>query len=223
MVVPTLDEEAVIESCLDQFDPRDPVEVIVADGGSRDRTQALTRDRPSVRLVCAPRGRGSQMNVGARHAGAETLLFLHADSVLSVGWLAAVAEAMASADVAGGWFRLKTVSPERGRLTNLGLRFADIRPNVLGQPWGDCAFFVRRRVFDAMGGYRDIPLMEDCDFAQRMAAHGRVARLRHTVTTSGRRFAARPLRTTAMTLTFPALFKLGVPPHTLSRLYGLVR
>ncbi len=223
VVIPTLDEESGIEACLAQFDLGAPVEVIVVDGGSRDRTRDLAESRCGVRVIEAERGRGTQMNEAARHARADTLLFLHADTFLPAGWLAAVSAAMADPRISGGWFRLRTHCPQRSRLTNLALRMCDIRPNLFGQPWGDCAFFVRRRTFEEMGGYQDIPLMEDCDFAERMSARGRVARLPLTVTTSGRRFAARPIRTTAMTLTFPILFKLGVSARTLGRLYGLAR
>lgn len=222
VVVPTLDEEAGIGACLAQFDPADPVQVVVADGGSRDRTRAVA-EAFGVQVVDSPRGRGTQLNVGARHAEAEVLLFLHADTLLPPGWLLAMTREMADPAVSGGWFRLRTNAPNRGPLTNLLLRMCDIRPNLFGQPWGDCGFFTRRHVFETMGGYRDIPLMEDCDFAERMASHGRIARLSCAVTTSGRRFAARPLRTTAMTLTFPILFRLGISPRALDRLYGRVR
>lgn len=223
VVVPTLNEEEAIGPCLSHLPGDGSVEVIVVDGGSTDRTADRVKAFPDVRFLTAPRGRGTQMNEGARHSAGDILLFLHADTLLPSGWTAAVEDAMAIPGTAGGWFRLHTTSPAHGRLINLALRLCDVRPNLVGQPWGDCAFFVRRDVFERMGGYRDIPIMEDCDFAERMKRHGRIARLPLTVTTSGRRFVSRPLRTTAMTMAFPILFRLGVPPAVLDRLYGLAR
>jgi rSAM/selenodomain-associated transferase 2 len=223
VVIPTLNEEAAIGPCLSQLPSDGSVDAVVVDGGSMDRTAERARAFPHVRFVAAQRGRGSQMNEGARLATGDILMFLHADSGLPDGWAEAIDGAMTSAGTSGGWFRLRTTSPERGAVTNLALRLCDLRPNVVGQPWGDCAFFVRREVFETMGGYRDIPLMEDCDFAERLAQHGRIARLPLTVTTSGRRFATRPVRTTLMTLAFPILFRLGVSPTVLDRLYGLAR
>ncbi len=228
VVVPTLDEASTILDCLAAIGRGPRVEVVVSDGGSGDRTLALVRgDRPDVRVVTGPRGRGGQLNRGAAAAGgAAAFVFVHADCRLPGGWDAAVRGALAEPAAAIGCFRLHTEPPQDGAdgaAARWWWRLLDARGRGLGLPYGDQALFVRRDVFEAVGGFPDIPLMEDLEFVRRCLRLGRLARLQVAVRTTARRFAGRPVRARVCTATFPLLFRLGVSPRRLARWYGDVR
>jgi rSAM/selenodomain-associated transferase 2 len=194
-------------------------EVIVVDGGSRDRTAAIARAVPGVRILDAPRGRGVQLNAGARAATGDVLLFLHADVSLpadAAGW---VERGLADPSAVAGAFRIWTVV-DAGR-TWLGplIHLADIRSRYTSLPYGDQAVFVRRAAFEAAGGFPDEPLMEDLELARRLRRLGRIVTVPASVTVSGRRFVARPLWFTFLINVFPLLYRLGVPPRVLAHFY----
>ncbi len=226
VVVPTLDEERAIGACLAAVGDDQGIEVAVSDGGSADATVAAARrERPGVRVVTGPPGRGAQLNRGAAAVAADAYLFVHADCRLPAGWAAAVRGALADPGVGLGCFRLHTepARPGAGAAARWWWRLLDLRSRGLGLPYGDQALFVRREVFAAVGGFPPIPLMEDVEFVRRCLRHGRLARLPLAVRTTARRFARRPLRARLCTATFPLLFRLGVSPHRLARWYGDVR
>jgi rSAM/selenodomain-associated transferase 2/rSAM/selenodomain-associated transferase 1 len=224
VIIPTLDEaqrlpQRLLELCLtDGVD-----EIIVADGHSEDGTDDVARAFPGVRLVQSPRGRARQMNAGARVATGSTLLFLHADVRLPPDAAAHVARALLRERVVGGAFRTHHV-PDGGRF-HLGplLRAADLRSRVTSTPYGDQAIFVRAADFRALGGFADIPLMEDLEFSRRLRARGRLVTVPAEVEVSGRRFETRPVYYTTLVNVFPWLYRLGVPPAALARLYKNTR
>jgi rSAM/selenodomain-associated transferase 2 len=228
VVIPTLDEAARIGRCLASVGEGPGVEVVVSDGGSTDATlDVVRRDRPDARIVAGDRGRGAQLNRGAAAAAADRLLFVHADCRLPSGWFDAV---MAALDAPGSTlvcFRLLT-EPSDGRhpgpVGRLWLGILDLRSRGWGLPYGDQGFALRREAFDALGGFADIPLMEDLDLARRVhRSGGGIVRLPHTVRTTARRFERHPVRSRLILAVFPTLFRLGVPPDTLARWYGVVR
>jgi rSAM/selenodomain-associated transferase 2 len=221
VVVPVLNEEARIEGCLAALRVTPGVgEIVVVDGGSRDRTVALARDAPGVRILIAPGGRGPQMNAGAGVATAAVLLFLHADVTLPGDAAARIAAALADRRVVAGAFRTHTAAEgARSWVTPL-LPLADLRSRMTRLPYGDQALFVRRSVFEAVGGFPDQPLMEDVELARRLRRVGRIVRVPAVVEVSGRRFAARPIASLLAMRVFPLLYRLGVPPQVLARLYG---
>jgi rSAM/selenodomain-associated transferase 2 len=227
VVVPTLDEAATISACLESVGCVDTVVAVVSDGGSRDATLAIVRERfPSVRVVEGPPGRGGQLNRGAADLATDALLFLHADCRLPPRWLPEIRQALTGKNVALGCFRLHTEPPQgrrSGLLARGWWRLLDLRSQGLGLPYGDQALFVRRDLFGAVGGFPEVPLMEDVAFARRCLTRGRLARVSLEVRTTARRFARHPVRARACTLTFPLLFRLGVSPHRLARWYGNVR
>jgi rSAM/selenodomain-associated transferase 2 len=224
VVIPTLDEEKRIGRRLDELSALSGVaEILVVDGGSGDRTVEIARRHAAVRVLAAPRGRGPQMNAGARAAKGELLLFLHADVSLPPDAAEWIERALADRGVVAGAFRTWTI-PE-GAASWLGpfLHLADIRSHYTRLPYGDQAVFVRREAFFRAGGFPEQPLMEDIELSRRLRRLGRVVIVPAYVRVSGRRFLARPLAYTAAVNVFPLLYRLGVEAHVLSRFYGSVR
>jgi len=188
VVIPTLNEawsivrtlDAVREGYSDQ-----QVELIVADGGSQDGTLDLLP--AGVVGLRSPRGRARQMNAGARVARGQVLVFCHGDTLLPHGWREAILDALSDSRVSGGAFQVK-LEPAAGILhwTNR-LRL----PPVWQITMGDQVQFMRREVFDQIGGFPDIPLMEDIEMSRSLHRQGRLVRLPLRVTTSSRRFVER--------------------------------
>jgi rSAM/selenodomain-associated transferase 2 len=195
-------------------------EVIVVDGGSSDRTVDIARSFPAVRVVSAPRGRGTQMNAGAALASRDVLLFLHADVALPPDAAAWVAHALADPAVVGGAFRTRTVADGRRSWVCGFLWLADVRSRVARLPYGDQAMFVRREAFVRAGGFPEETLMEDIELARRLRRLGRLETVPAVVRVSGRRFVDAPLRAAALMRILPLLHRLGVSPHVLARFYG---
>jgi len=224
VVIPALNEARRIGSCIRSARP-EADEVVVVDGGSSDDTVSIAGGFEGVRVVSGPRGRGPQLGAGARATTSERLLFLHADCRLPTGWSAVAGEALDDEHTALACFRLHTESsdPASGSLARAWIRLLDIRSFGFGLPYGDQAFAVRREVFDAVGGFPAIPLMEDVAFARACRRRGGIRTLPLEVRTTGRRFERRPIRTRLCTATFPWLFRIGVSPWTLARWYRDIR
>ena len=222
VIVPVLDEERVLGARLGELTALGVHEVLVVDGGSRDGTRAIALRHPDARLVDAPRGRATQMNAGAALATGDVLWFVHADVELPRDARAHVERALADAAVVGGAFRTWTVAD---RPTWLGplLHLADLRSRTTTLPYGDQALVVRAAVFRALGGFPELPLMEDLAFSERLRRAGPVRVVPASVRVSGRRFIERPVFYTTIVNVFPTLYRLGVPPALLARFYHAVR
>ena len=225
VVIPTLNEERTIESCLQGVGRRHNLEIVVSDGGSTDGTLRLAASMGAT-VVEGPPGRGGQLNRGVAATQAEQLLFLHADCRLPQGWQAAVASVLSDPATSLACFLLHT-EPSSGTRPSpvqyMWLRTLDLRSRGLRLPYGDQAFSVRREVYKRVGGFPDIPLMEDLAFARACRRVGRIRRLPLKVRTAARRTARFPVRARMMMLFFPSLFRLGVRPETLARWYGNAR
>lgn len=221
VIIPTLNEELRIPDRLKELaEIRGFHEVIVVDGGSRDRTVSIARLFPGVRVLEAPRGRASQMNAGARSSSGDILLFLHADTSLPSDAARWIKSALSEAGVVAGAFRTWTVCDNgRAWLAPL-LHLADLRSRYSGLPYGDQAVFVRADAFWGVGGFPDIPLMEDLELSRRLRCKGAIRTVPATVRVSGRRFLARPVYYTVLVNIFPLLYRLGVPPRVLAGVYG---
>lgn len=194
---------------------RDEAEVVVVDGGSTDATCAEAA-AAGARVVASPRGRGRQLDLGARRAEGDWLVFLHADTRLEAGWAAALRGLRP--EVVGGAFRFAVDAPSPAyRLLESAVA---LRCRLLRLPYGDQALFARRESYVRTGGFPPLPLMEDVAFVRRLAGLGRLAFPRPRAFTSARRWQqAGLLRTTARNGWLLALYALGRPPDELARRY----
>ena len=198
---------------------RRAVEVVVAVPREEwGRFARLRAEHPGVRWVSADHGRGSQMNAGAAVASGQWLVFVHADCRLPDGWDTAISRLPVDADEVGGYFRFALDDDDwRARVIEFGAR---VRVCLFGLPYGDQALVVRRSVFEAMGGYRDLPIMEDVDLVGRLKKRGRLVALPLSVVTSARRWHQDGwLRRTWGNAVLISLYGLGVSPHRLARRY----
>ena len=216
VVVPVLDDAPAVDRLLRHAPPHPLVEMLVVDGGSDRRLDDLTSARPDVRLLRSQPGRGRQMNAGAAAATGAWLLFLHADSTLPPGWVEALAAV--APGVGGGWFRFAL---DDGAWQARWLeRAVAWRVRFLRLPYGDQGYFVRRELFAALGGFDQIPLMEDVAFVRRLVKAGPVAELPLPLVTSARRWRADGwLRRSARNAALVSLYVAGVPPARLARWY----
>jgi len=231
VIIPTLDEERTIIGTLAHTLSLGFDELIVVDGGSTDETPALlesyrlrTQDSAlsPVQWVTAPRGRSRQMNEGAKASHGDILLFLHADTKLPNNAKTMIEKALADHQTVGGWFDVRFDRPSMwGSIIS---RMMNWRSRLSGIATGDQALFVRRHVFEQIGGFADMPLMEDIDFSGRLKRAGTTAALTATVTTSFRRWERHgPLRTILLMWALRFLYWIGVSPHRLKNYYGTIR
>ena len=226
VIIPTFNEEQSLPRTLACLSASDPAEIIIVDGGSTDGTLALAQEfcshTATARVIAAPRGRASQMNEGAKASQGEVLLFLHADTQLPPQTERIVGLALTSPSVVGGRFdvRFDSASPWSQVISS----FMNRRSRLTRIATGDQALFVRREVFEMLGGFSEIPLMEDIEFSRRLQQAGRIMALRDTVVTSFRRWDTQgPLRTILLMWTLRFLYWTGVNPHQLARVYHAVR
>ena len=223
VIVATLNEGQRLNACLDALARQPgPVEVIVSDGGSDDEGPERAAARGHV-VLRGPSGRGAQLAAGAQHASGEALLFLHVDTSLPEGALDRVREALqggayASAE-AGAFVTHTRRDPALPNPWGPLLRLADLRSRFTRHPYGDQAMFCTRAAYDAVGGMRALPIMEDYDLSVRLAGRRPLARIGTPVIVSGRRMQRRPLRTLLLMRIIPPLYRMGVSPERLARLY----
>ncbi len=213
VIVPVLNEARVADELAGRLRGLDAV---VVDGGSSDGTHARLQQL-GVRVIDAPRGRARQMNAGARVAGGDVLLFLHADTRLPEDAIDAAGRAI-SAGAVGGCFRLRIDS--RDPRLRLAARIITWRSRLLPSASGDQAIFCSRPVFERIGGYREIDLCEDLDLVERLRRVGRFVCVDGYASTSARRWERNGVgRTIALMWALRLGWHLGVPPSTLGRLY----
>lgn len=226
VIIPTLNEATTLAQTLAHTSALGLDEIIVVDGGSMDRTldiaEAFSADAPLVRVLTAPTGRARQMNEGAKVSQGEILLFLHADTRLPPGVDRVIRSTLADPRTVGGRFDVCFHPPSAwGTVISV---FMNWRSRLSRIATGDQAIFVRREVFERLGGFSDIPLMEDIDFTARLKRIGPTAALRQLVTTSFRRWQQQgPLRTILLMWALRFLYWIGVNPSRLSRWYKAIR
>lgn len=225
IIIPVLNEAATIQETLTRFENASEVEVIVVDGGSRDETVAIaTRVGKAIakslriEVISAAAGRASQMNAGAAVATGDILLFLHADTHLPTSFDTLVRQALQNAGTVAGAFELRIDAQLRG--LRLVEKMVNMRSHFLSMPYGDQAIFLKAATFHDLGGFPDLPIMEDFELMLGLRRQGRITIVPAPVVTSGRRWQKLGVvKTTLINQLIIAGYFLGVPPAQLVRWY----
>lgn len=217
VVIPTLNEAGTVPGVLsDLAQLRQPTAVVVADGGSTDGTAAVAM-RHGALVVSAQGGRGPQLNAGAAVLDTEWLLFLHADVRLPEDARLALERAVAETQDAAVFALAIDARGVWPRLMELGAR---LRDRLGGLPYGDQGLLVRRRQFDRVGGYPDVPIMEDVEIVRALRRLGPIRRLPAALHVSPRRWLREgPFRAWARNVALLVAWMAGVSPHRLARWY----
>ena len=221
IIVPVLNEQYRINSFLDKINKQrydSNFEIIIVDGDLHGGTINAVSDN-SIICITSPKGRGRQMNAGAAKAHGEILVFLHADTTLPDNALGKISLALQDTVYVGGAFNLKIDSDR------LFLKYISVRTSLRSRwsriPYGDQAIFIRKKYFEQIGGFKEIPLMEDVELMRRIKKDGKkIIILPDKVTTSARRWENDgALYTTMRNRILVGLFYLGVNPHKLAKYY----
>jgi len=238
IIIPTFNEERRIRACIESARRLSPLEIIVADGGSLDNTVKIAELEGST-VICSPKGRGIQMNKGASLGKGEILLFIHADTIFSDEISSLFHPEIVSGfqemlkrvqhdkteifdKYIGGFFRLKF--DDDSLSTRLVEFFANLRARLFSLPYGDQAIFIKRNVFDKIGGFREYPFLEDIDMAIRIRKFGKLKYIPLKVIASSRRlkkgYFLSPIFVSLKNVIIALLFMLGVEPSRLAKLYN---
>lgn len=217
VIIPALNEAAHIATTLQSVRAGCPHGIIVVDGGSADDTSTIAQSAGATVIHSKP-GRARQMNAGAARATGNALLFLHADTVLPENWMRVVTDTLGKPGVVAGSFGFRVAESFPGRW--LVEWTTNLRSRWFQNPYGDQTQFVRRALFEELGGFADLPIMEDYELNQRLRRRGRVATSAATAITSGRRWKKLGvIQTTLINKMIITGFHLGVCPHKLARFY----
>ena len=218
VIIPVLNDSAALALLLEQLCEMDSaLEICVSDGGSEDGVEELT-DRFTLHLVQSPPGRGNQLNAGAEPCLGDAYWFLHADNTLSSSALRDIAEALADPECVGGAFRFAL--SEKRWYSGLFHVLIHLRSKWLGLPYGDQGFFVRREVFERIGGFKTIPILEDVDFVRRVKREGKFTLLATPIGISPRRWDDEGVvKRTLLNWYLMARYFLGASPETLARFH----
>ncbi|MFQ5430324.1 MAG: TIGR04283 family arsenosugar biosynthesis glycosyltransferase [Phycisphaerae bacterium] len=214
VIIPTINEEAHLARTLRRATASPVEEVVVVDGGSRDRTREIAASF-GARVIMAEPGRARQMNAGAAAATGGALLFLHADTQLPDAFPQIVAGVLSRPGVSAGAFRLQIESGRRS--LRLVESLVALRGWAFGMPYGDQALFLMAATFRQVGGFPDVPVMEDFELIRRLRRLGRVRIARAAVTTSARRWLRHGVvRTTLLNQACVAARLAGISPDRIA-------
>jgi rSAM/selenodomain-associated transferase 2 len=221
VIIPVFNEESSIAVTLQSVVQLAPFEVFVVDGGSTDRTAEICQQF-GVKLLVSRRGRAQQMNYGAGRASGDVLLFLHADTRLPDSAFRDIATTLSGPDYLGGRFDVE-LEGKHWMLKVIGAMI-NTRSRLSKIGTGDQAIFVRRSVFEEIGGYPEIPLMEDIAFCRTLKRMGEIVCLTSRVVTSGRRWEIDGVwRTILKMWILKLLYLAGVSPNRLKQYYADAR
>jgi len=225
VVIPALDEADRIGPAI-QSALAPGVDVLVVDGGSRDRTQEAAREA-GARVIDSRPGRARQLQAGVEASASEAVVLLHADTLLPAGWSESVRAALAEPAVVGGAFSFAFADPPQpsSRRTRARLRFVAwgvrLRLRFWQLPYGDQALFARRASLAEVGGVPQVAMMEDLDLVAALRTRGELRILPETVATSPRRYlVGGVLRTMLRNWVALSAWRLGVPRDAVARWYA---
>lgn len=217
IIIPAINEAANIKEVIATTQPSTNIEVIVVDGGSQDDTVAIAQSL-GVKVILSPPGRAAQMNAGAMVASGEILLFLHADTRLPVGFDDMIRTAMQQPGIVAGAFALRIDASLGGlRWIEKGVNW---RSRFLQMPYGDQAIFITKQVFQQVGNFPELPIMEDFELMRCLKRIGRIVIIPTPVITSARRWLQRGVvKTTLLNQIVIIGYLIGVSPQRLRSWY----
>ncbi len=217
IIIPVLNEAATIAQVISTARNAKNVEIIVVDGGSSDGTFEIAKYEAD-RVISTTPGRATQMNAGAIASTGDILLFLHADTHLPHGYDTGARQALANQSIVAGAFELKIDSPLLSlRLVETGVNW---RSHLLQMPYGDQAIFLKTVTFNQIGGFPNLPVMEDFEFVRRLKKQGHIEIVSMPVLTSARRWQqVGVLKTTVINQIVIIAYFLGVSPDRLGEWY----
>ncbi len=216
IIIPVLNEANTIKQTLASLKNASNVEIIVVDGGSKDETIAVAKS-VGVQVRSSGIGRATQMNLGATVATGDILLFLHADTRIPPNFDILIREALAGNFIAGA-FELKIDANLRG--IRLIEKMVNLRSHLFSLPYGDQAIFISSKVFHEIGGFPDLPIMEDFVFIRHLKKLGKIEIIPQPAITSGRRWQKLGvIKTTVINQLIIIGYFWGVSPNQLARWY----
>ena len=217
IIIPTLNEAASIANTLDRPRNEPTVEIIIVDGGSNDDTVSIVQDL-GVTVLHAPRGRARQMNIGAASAASDTLLFLHADTLLPENFLAIIQSTLSEPKTSCGAFRFQT--DHHTPTLHFMTACTNLRARWLSLPYGDQAYFMTKDSFQAVSGYADVPIMEDYLLIRTLKKKGHIRIASAPLITSARRWKTLgPWRTMLHNQRVILSWFLGTSPEKIAKKY----
>jgi uncharacterized protein len=218
IIIPVLNEASIIAKTLHTAQTGQNIEIIIADGGSADNTAEIAI-KAGAKVINSPKGRALQLNAGAKIATGEIVLFLHADTFLSPGYDTLIRQALEKTGIVAGAFELQIDSVHPGlRIVETAVNW---RSRWLQLPYGDQAIFMSANLFKQLGGFPEMPIMEDFAMIRQLQRQGKINIVKLPVLTSGRRWHKKGiLKTTLINQLVIAGYVLGVPPVRLADWYS---
>lgn len=217
IIIPTLNESKNIKATLASTSNSRNVEVIVVDGGSQDNTVGIAQSC-GVKVIPGYQNRACQMNAGAMNATGEILLFLHADTLLPANFDRMIRSTLQQPNTVAGAFSLRINAPQIGlRLVEWGVKW---RSKYLQMPYGDQAIFITKDKFNDLGGFPELPIMEDFELIRHLKRLGKITLIGVPVTTSPRRWLKKGiLQTTLINQIVIIAYFLGISPQRIRSWY----
>jgi rSAM/selenodomain-associated transferase 2 len=217
IIIPVLNEEKAIPALMNNLAAQEgKCEIIIVDGGSTDQSLEICKNYNNLTVITSEKGRADQMNKGAEIAGGDVLLFLHADTLLPPGGIGAIEAAMVEEETVGGSFYLKF------DMENLAFRFFSVftRINSAYLTYGDQGIFIKKSVFEEIGAFKQLPILEDFEIQKRLRKKGRFIKLPLPVTTSARRFLHNGIfKQQLLNIALLCAYELGYSPAKIKAFY----